>query len=122
MLRRLLIIALAATALGRGAGLCQASLTSLLFDRDWNVRRSAIEAAGRQGRVDVLPQIVADLPLPICAATAATALARIGEPALPELEKAFNKANLPASVRQRILDVYERIGGEAATSLLLGDA
>lgn len=112
--------ALAATALGRGSREHSAALTSLLFDRDWTVRRRALEAAGRLGRDDVLPQIVADLTTPAFAPTAATALVRMGEPSLVELEKAFNKPNLPPSVRQRILEIYEHIGGDAASSLLLG--
>ncbi len=109
----------AATATGLGSEPDDSQLTSLLFDREWAVRRAALEAVGRRGRTDVLPQIVADLPSPAFAGTAAAALVRIGPPALGELEKAFNKPDLPPSVRQQILRIYESIGGNAAQGLLL---
>jgi HEAT repeat protein len=111
--------ALAATAYGRGSGNGGDPLGSLLFDRDWSVRRCALEAAGRRGRTDFIPQIVADLPSPAFARTAATALVRLGPPALGEIEKSFNKADLPLGVQQRMLRIYESIGGEAAQGLLL---
>ncbi|MCG6922311.1 MAG: hypothetical protein LJF15_14685 [Acidobacteria bacterium] len=109
----------AATAIGHGSGSTEGPFTSLLFDRDWGVRRSALEAAGRRGRADVLPQIVADLPSPAFAGTAAAALIRIGAPALGELEKAFNKPDPAPSVRRQILRIYESMGGDAARELLL---
>jgi ATP/ADP translocase/HEAT repeat protein len=111
--------ALAATAIGRGSGPGGDPLSSLLFDRDWSVRRCALEAAGRRGRTDFLPQIVADLPSPAFASTAAAALVRLGTPALGEVEKAFNKADLSLGVRERILRIYEGIGGEESQGLLL---
>jgi AAA family ATP:ADP antiporter len=109
----------AATATGHGSGGDTTVLNALLFDRDWGVRRCALGAAGRRARTDVLPQIVADLPSPVFSATAADALVRVGPAALGELEKAFNKPDLPPSVRHQILRIYEGIGGETARGFLL---
>jgi ATP/ADP translocase len=112
--------ALAARAIARGAGENAEKLWVLLFDGDWAVRRAALAAAGRLGKHEFWPQIIGELASPLFSGAAASALIEVGEPALGELERAFNKADQAPIVRQRILKIYEAIGGGPAQALLVG--
>jgi AAA family ATP:ADP antiporter len=110
---------LAAEAIGR-TGEQAERLWVLLFDAEWAVRRAALQAAGRLDRPEFWPQMLAELDSPVLSSTAAAALVGLAERALPEAERAFNKADQSPRVRQRILEVYEAVGGTQASALLAG--
>lgn len=110
---------LAAEALGwtreaRGAE----DLGKLISDRNRDVRRAAIVAAGRLGHPRFWPQIVAYLASPQTVDAATHALILIGEPALPEMELAFRRGDQELSVKLRLLNIYDRIGGDRVRVLL----
>jgi ATP:ADP antiporter, AAA family len=109
--------ALAALEIGR-TGEEPDRLWVLLFDAEWTVRRAALTAAGRLGRPEFWPQMLGELGSPVLSAAAAAALVALGERVLPEAERAFNKADQSPRVRQRILEVYEAIGGSRTDTLL----
>jgi HEAT repeat protein len=108
---------LAAEAIGR-SGEHAERLWVLLFDAEWTVRRAALHAAGRLGRPEFWPQMLGELDSPVLSSTAAAALVGLGERVLPEAERAFNKPDQSPRVRQRILEVYEAVGGASAAALL----
>jgi ATP:ADP antiporter, AAA family len=108
---------LAAEAIGRSGERAE-RLWVLLFDAEWTVRRAALAAAGRLGRPEFWPQLIGELESPVLSSTAAAALVALGERALPEAERAFNKADQAPRVRQRILEIYEAVGGPKAQALL----
>jgi HEAT repeat protein len=108
---------LAAEAIGR-SGACAERLWVLMFDAEWTVRRAALLAAGRLGLPEFWPQMLSELGSPVLASAAGAALVALGERVLPEAERAFNKADQAPRVRQRILEVYEAVGGAQAEALL----
>lgn len=110
---------LAADAIGR-TGEQAERLWLLLFDAEWTVKRAALLAAGRLGHSEFWPQLLGELDSPVLSGAAAAALVSLGERVLPEAERAFNKADQTARVRQRILEVYEAVGGAQAAALLAG--
>ena len=110
---------LAADAIGR-TGEHSERLWVLLFDAEWTVRRAALRAAGRLRLPEFWPQMLADLDSPVLSSAAAAALVSLGDLVLPEAERAFNKADQSPRVRQRILEVYEAVGGPQAATLLAG--
>ena len=110
---------LAAEAIGRSGERAE-RLWVLLFDAEWTVRRAALAAAGRLQRPEFWPQIIGELESPVLSATAAASLVALGERALPEAERAFNKADQIPRVRQRILEIYEAVGGPRTQALLAG--
>ncbi len=108
---------LAAEAIGRSGERAE-RLWVLLFDAEWTVRRAALTAAGRLQRPEFWPQIIGELESPVLSGTAAASLVALGERTLPDAERAFNKADQTARVRQRILEIYEAVGGPKAQALL----
>ena len=64
-------------------------LIGLLWDRDHDVRRRALLAAGRLRDPRFWPRIITHLSAPEFAGEAAAALISIGDPVLPELESIF---------------------------------
>ncbi len=108
---------LAAEAIGRSGERAE-RLWVLLFDAEWTVRRAALTAAGRLARPEFWPQIIGELESPVLSGSAAASLVALGERTLPEAERAFNKADQAPRVRQRILEIYEAVGGAKAQALL----
>ncbi len=93
------------------------SLLTLLKDDDINVRKTAIEAAGKLKNRKLWPYIIENLSVNAVRGTAIKALANGGEAALQELETAYRKT---LESRARIVSIYGRIGGEKAKHLLVG--
>ncbi len=110
---------LAAEAIGR-SGEQSERLWVLLFDAEWTVKRAALLAAGRLKLPEFWPQMLVDLDSPVLSSAAAAALVSLGEGVLPDAERAFNKTDQTPRVRQRILEVYEAVGGASAMALLAG--
>ncbi len=108
---------LAAEVIGR-TGEQPDRLWVLLFDAEWTVRRAALAAAGRLGRPEFWPQILAELESPVLSDAAAAAAVSLGESVLAEAERTFAKASDRPRIRQRILEVYDAIGGGRAEALL----
>jgi HEAT repeat protein len=95
-------------------------LSVLLWDRDASVRQAALAAAGRLGNAEFRPLLVSQLAVPAFAPVAASALARIGAPALADIARAFGSSDVDPAVRYRGLAVCEAIGGPEAAALLVG--
>ncbi len=109
----------AAVALGCARGeWSHGILAELLWDRFWEVRRAALQAAGRSRHPRFQPQIVSHLSQPAFATAATAALVTIGEPVVSELETAFRRGGQTPEVRLRILKIYARIGGARVRELL----
>ncbi|MCP4654581.1 MAG: hypothetical protein GY856_04075 [bacterium] len=109
----------AAVALGWAQGeWSHGILAGLLWDRNWELRRAALRAAGRSGHPRFWPQIVSHLSQPAFATAATFALITIGEPVVPELETAFRRGGQAREVRLRILKIYAHIGGAKVRELL----
>ncbi len=111
--------ALAALALGWSAIHSPGDLIGLLWDRDPDVRRAALLAAGRQRDPRFWSRIIADLSTPGLSGAASAALISIGVPVFPELEAVFGRADQRSDVRTRILDVYDHVGGAQAHQLIV---
>lgn len=111
--------ALAAMAVGRGGGAGADRISVLLWDREPSVRLAALDAAGRLGSAELRPLLVRQLAVPGLAPAAASALVRIGSPALSEVARAFGRDEVDPAVRYRSLSICEAIGGSEASSLLV---
>jgi ATP:ADP antiporter, AAA family len=111
---------LAAMAVGRGAVADADRLSVLLWDREPSVRLAALAAAGRLGTAELRPLLVGQLAVPAYASVAASALVRIGGPAVGEIARAFGRDDVDPAMRHRSLAICEAIGGAEASSLLVG--
>jgi len=111
---------LAATAIGRGPTSGADRLSVLLWDRDPGVRHAALDAAGRLGNAELRPLLVSQLAVPAFAPVAASALVRIGPPAVAEIARAFGRDDVDPAVRYRSLAICEAVGGTEASALLVG--
>lgn len=93
-------------------------LVELLRDINTQVRKAALIAAGRNGAADCWPYLIRNLSSPIYSNTAAAALTAVGKDVLLSLETAFNRTGIELDAQVRIVQIYGRIGGEEAESLL----
>jgi hypothetical protein len=93
-------------------------LTELMRDMNTSVRNAAIISAGRKGNREFWELLVENLSSPTYSNTATAAIVSIGEEILPYLEDAFNKSGTSLHTKVRIVQIYGRIGGEEAGSLL----
>ena len=93
-------------------------LVELLRDINTQVRKAAIIAAGRNGSPDCWPYLIRNLNSPIYSNAASAALTAIGGEVLLSLETAFNRTGADLETQVRIVQIYGRIGGEEAESLL----
>lgn len=93
-------------------------LTELLRDINPEVRSSAITTVGKLGRREFWGYLVDNLSSPQYCNSALSAIVKIGEPILPFLESHFNKSGTGIQTKVRITQIYGRIGGEEAASLL----
>jgi hypothetical protein len=83
------------------------------------VRRAALKAASRIDAPHVWPIVIAQLEVSGLDRAAQAALVAAGERCLLAIDAAFTRLDLPARVRQRLIEVLSRIGGTAAQSRLL---
>jgi HEAT repeat protein len=93
-------------------------LLRLLADEDWQVRRSALAAAGKLKNPKVWPAVVESLAFPKTRSAAVAALVAGGRPVLPELKADFARAVQDREVLTRLARVCGRIGGDKAIALL----
>lgn len=112
----------AAYAIGEARGAGEVTLLEeLLEDEVAEVRRAAIEAAGKIGSPSLWPAILQRLDVPGDAPAAAEALVVTGEPVLPFLATAVEKGQpLNEPLQTRITKIIGRIGGRQAGEILLG--
>jgi ATP:ADP antiporter, AAA family len=93
-------------------------LLPLLDDREPAVRLRALKSAGLIQHPRLWPSILHSLDSTAYASAAASALASIGEAAIPELAMRFLLADSPQT-QVRIIRVAGQIGGEQAAGFLL---
>ena len=93
-------------------------LTLLKTDGD-EVRRQALRVAEKLNVRQLRPVLFELLHAPTLAAGAAAAIAAAGDEVLPELNALFARADTPHAVRQRVLEIYGRIGSRLAVRQLL---
>ncbi|MCP3961633.1 MAG: hypothetical protein GY719_27650 [bacterium] len=110
---------LAALAIGWSAGQSHGDLTGLLWDRDPDVQRAALLAAGRIRDPRFWQRVISQMSSQRYATAATAALISIGDPVLPDLEAAFGKVDQQTDVRLRILNVYHHTGGRQAGAFIV---
>jgi ATP:ADP antiporter, AAA family len=93
-------------------------LATLLVDVEADVRRPALQAAGRTGERRFLPLVVACLADEALAHDAIEALRLYGEAAVGTLRRQLDTPEMPAAVRREIPGALLAIGGAAAEQVL----
>ena len=93
-------------------------LLPLLHDREPEVRRAALHAAGSVRHSRLWPEVVEALAIPGLRTAAAQALIAGGQDVVPELEAAFAGDGHSREVRIRLARVCGRIRGEQVVVLL----
>ncbi len=86
-------------------------LINLINDDDPGVKKAAIISAGKIKRVELWPPIIENLLIPENAHSAGEAIKIIGEPILKELDRFFEKINTHKPIQQKILRLFEAVGG-----------
>ena len=108
----------AAAALGRiGSTKGTAGLLARLDDEDETVRRAAIGALGEIADARAAGRLILSLHDPALQSAAREALRRMGQAALPEIERAFT--GMSPEVRRLLVDLVGRIEDGRASRLLL---
>lgn len=109
----------AALALARsGESAPPRPLRDLLQDRDAQIRRISLVAAGRTGSSEHWPRLIDHLPAGLFCQSAIAGLLANGEAVLPALELAFSRFGDQPDTLRRILRIYERLGSAEAKRLL----
>lgn len=93
-------------------------IIAMLRDRDIDLRSAAIEAAGRLGVKELGSYLVDYLGHPHLYIVSWSALVRIGDVVLENLENAFHKTGTETIVRLRIIRAMIAIGGSKANEYL----
>jgi len=86
-------------------------LINLINDDDPGVKKAAIISAGKIKRVELWPHIIENLLIPENSHAAGEAIKIIGEPILQELDRFFEKISTHKPIQQKILRLFEAIGG-----------
>jgi len=94
-------------------------IITLLRDPDPDIRRAAIEAAGRLGARELGSYLVDYIGHPDLGYTAWSALVMIGDDILENLENAFHRTGQPADVQVAIVNAMGAIGGLRAQHYLV---
>ncbi len=92
----------------------------LLEDDNLNVRRSAIEAAGKLNNERLWPDVIQALAHPELKFAASTALISAGSHVLPFISEALSQPGQTRQITIELLRTTGRIGGENAIEVLLG--
>ena len=112
---------MAAEVLGEvGVGSFYQPLLPLLQDRDVQVQRAALTAAGQLKNEKLWPLVVKSLQVRPLWRAAAAALVAGGEAVLPVLSAAWGGEGQPPEVQAQLARISGRIGGERAASWLKG--
>jgi ATP:ADP antiporter, AAA family len=93
-------------------------LIELMQDADAEVRRTAIISAGKTKRIELLPHILDNLMKPEFSGSARKGLEIIGEPALDELERVFEKSGSDVRLKGDVIAVFESVGSKKALYFL----
>ncbi len=93
-------------------------LMDLIRDPDAMVRRAAIISASKTKRVELLPLVLENLSNPEFSGTARIGLEIIGEPALNELKRIFEKSGGDTKLQRNVILVFESVGGDQAMRFL----
>lgn len=93
-------------------------LIDLMKDDDADVRRNAIISAGKTKRVELLPYIIENLANPEFAGAARISLKIIGEPALSDLARLFEKSERNERLQRDIIWIFTSIGSTRALRFL----
>lgn len=93
-------------------------LLKLIRDPAWEVRKSALVAAGQVKNLNLVPLLVENLSDLSVREAAASALVRFGEGIIPKLEELFVEASAKHETRIRITQICGRIGGAEAANML----
>ena len=93
-------------------------LFDLLRDSTPSVRKAALVAAGSVKLSQYRMLMVDNLSLPVFTYAASSGLQIIGEEVIPTLELAFYKTGQKTQTKIRIIQIYSKIGGEAAVEAL----
>jgi ATP:ADP antiporter, AAA family len=93
-------------------------LHTLLQDEHPEVRKAAIRSSGQIKRMELYPYLFDQLADPAYADQAAKALASVGEPVIPELERLFEKSNSHPEIQEQIIEIISHIPGNRATRFL----
>jgi len=94
-------------------------VSSLLKDKDLDVRSVAMSTAGKVDSLQVTTSLIETLEHPQLYSGAWSALVNQGELVLDELESAFFKPSSTLTLQKRILSVLSAIGGGRAMQMML---
>jgi AAA family ATP:ADP antiporter len=99
----------------------QAEIATFLspHERDPEVLRHAVRAAGRLGTADLAPSLIQQLANPELADEVAQALERLGDAALPHLREALHDTRLAVEVRRALPGILARLGTPSAEAMLV---
>ena len=93
-------------------------LINLLKDPDPDIVKAAILSCGMVKRYELWPFIIENLIVPEFSNTAATAVIKIGEPILADVDRLFEKISGHKTAQIKIIRIYETIGGAKSLKLL----
>lgn len=96
-------------------------ISRLLEDESPEVLSYALAGAARLGLMELLPLLIGHLENPVTCRAAQEALAALGPPAVPLLEKALQRPDTPPSVKRSLPDVLAQIGGKPAADALTAE-
>jgi AAA family ATP:ADP antiporter len=93
-------------------------VVELIRDINPEVRKAALETAGKLKRAELWPVLVESLHQPAYSNTAAAALAFSGETAFHTVDSSFYKTGQYKDAMIRIVQILGKVGGRQATDLL----
>ena len=93
-------------------------LRTLLRDAVPEVRRAALAAAPLVGNAALWPDVVANLSHPASRHAAVRALVAVGEPAMPDVERAFDSDGPDRATRKRIVRIAAQVHGPWSSAFL----
>jgi AAA family ATP:ADP antiporter len=104
---------------GRMPAAFPAEIARLIPDRDPEIARYAIDAAGEVRKRQFVPDLLACLGHPVCEVPATKALARYGNQILGTLDDYLKDPDTPLEVRREIPNVLVEIGTRGAQQVLV---
>ncbi len=95
-------------------------LQRLLTDEELVVRQAALLGAGRLGKPELWPGLIAHLYHPNCRDTAVAGLLAVGERVLPALNRAMNQAGRSTREQVQLIEVVGQMSGDETLRFLRG--